>query len=200
MFGKLFPCKECNAGAIAGATGLNPLEREIRFADIETDGRPGAAKMLDAARAFVNGGCRGFLTIHGDYGNGKSTMLKAIVNEAVAKGVSARYITMTEVMAYAREAFQSQKAGDTDYGRITDLAKVHVLAIDEVDKARVSDYAYEVQSHLFDFRYRNAYEVGTILAWNGDFKQVELPSVLSRLTQYPVIHNTDTDMRPLLAE
>lgn len=200
MFGKLFPCKECNAGAIAGATGLNPIERDIRFVDIETDGRPGAGRMVTAARAFVDGGCRGFLTVHGGFGNGKSTLLKAIVNEAVTKGMSARYITMTEVMAYAREAFQSQKAGDTDYGRITYLAKVQVLAIDEVDKARMSEYAYEVQSHLFDFRYRNAHEVGTVLAWNGEFAQIDLPSVLSRLSQYQVIKNDDPDMRPFLAE
>lgn len=198
MFGKLFPCAACNKDAVAGSTGLNPVEREIRFADIVTDGRPGAAKMLKAARQFVQDGCTGFLTIHGGYGNAKTTLLKAIVNECVSKGLSARYITMTEVMAYAREAFESQKQGDTDYGRITDLAKVHVLVIDEVDKARVTEYAREVQVHLFDARYRKSHAVGTVVAWNGDFDNIDLPSVLSRLSQFVVVKNDDPDMRPLL--
>lgn len=176
------------------------MEREIRFADIVTDGRPGAAKMLKAARQFVQDGCTGFLTIHGGYGNAKTTLLKAIVNECVSTGLSARYITMTEVMAYAREAFESQKQGDTDYGRITDLAKVHVLVIDEMDKARVTEYAREVQVHLFDARYRKSHAVGTVVAWNGEFDGIDLPSVLSRLSQFVVVRNDDPDMRPLLGD
>ena len=200
MFGKLFPCATCNKDAVAGSTGLNPVEREIRFADIETDERPGAAKMLKAARQFIADDCTGFLTVHGGYGNAKTTLLKAIVNECVSKGLSARYITMTEVMAYAREAFESQKQGDTDYGRITDLAKLHVLAIDEVDKARFTEYAREVQVHLFDARYRNSHAVGTVVAWNGDFHSIDLPSVLSRLSQFVVVENNDKDMRPLLGD
>lgn len=200
MFGKLFPCATCNKDAVAGSTGLNPVEREIRFADIVTDDRPGAAKMLKAARQFITDGCTGFLTVHGGYGNAKTTLLKAIVNECVSKGLSARYITMTEVMAYAREAFESHKQGDTDYGRITDLAKVHVLVIDEVDKARFTEYAREVQVHLFDARYRNSHAVGTVVAWNGDFHSIDLPSVLSRLSQFVVVENNDKDMRPLLGD
>lgn len=200
MFGKLFPCATCNKDAVAGSTGLNPVEREIRFADIVTDNRPGAEKMLKAALQFIQEGCTGFLTVHGGYGNAKTTLLKAIVNECVSKGLSARYITMTEVMAYAREAFESQKQGDTDYGRIIELAKVHVLAIDEVDKARFTEYAREVQVHLFDARYRNSHAVGTVAAWNGDFHSIDLPSVLSRLSQFVVVENNDKDMRPLLGD
>jgi DNA replication protein DnaC len=183
---------------VALSTGLNPVERKITFANIETDGRPGAAKMLKAAQEFMQNGRNGFLTIHGDFGNGKTTVLKAIVNECVMKGISARYITMTEVMNYAREAFESLKAGDTDYGRITELAKVPVLVIDELDKARVTEYAREVQTHLFDMRYRNSHALGTVVAWNGAFEDIELPWVRSRLSQFVVVENADKDMRPLL--
>ena len=198
LFGQLFPCGTCNKDAVALSTGLNPVERKITFANIETDGRPGAAKMLKAAQAFMQNGRNGFLTIHGNFGNGKTTVLKAIVNECVMKGISARYITMTEVMNYAREAFESLKAGDTDYGRITELAKVPVLVIDELDKARVTEYAREVQTHLFDMRYRNSHALGTVVAWNGAFEDIELPWVRSRLSQFVVVENADKDMRPLL--
>lgn len=180
------------------ASGLNPLERKITFADIETQGRPGAAKMMSAAQRFIAGGRRGLLTVHGGFGNGKSTLLKAIVNDCVTAGVEARYITMTEVMVYAREAFDSQQQGDSDYGRIAKLAKTTVLVIDELDKARVSDYAREVQTHLFDVRYRNVHQLGTVVAWNGRFDAIDLPWVRSRLSEYPVVENSDADMRPLI--
>lgn len=198
QFGRLFPCPKCNKDGVAKSTGLNPVEREIRLEEIVTQDRPGAARMVASAREFLENGCTGFLTVHGGYGNAKTTLLKAIVNECVERGLSARYITMTEVMAYAREAFESQLQGDTDYGRITDLARVQVLAIDELDKARVSEYAREVQVHLFDARYRRSHLLGTVAAWNGDFHAIDLPSVLSRLSQFVVVENNDRDMRPLL--
>jgi DNA replication protein DnaC len=197
-FGKYFPCTTCNKDAVTWNSGLNPQERKVTFDEIETVNRPGAANMLNAARTFLSGNCRGFLTIHGGYGNGKSTTLKALVNQCLSIGIEARYITMTEVMVYAREAFESEKAGDTDYGRISKLAAIHVLVIDEMDKARVTDYAREVQTHLFDVRYRNAETLGTVVAWNGAFEAIDLPWVRSRLSEYPVILNKDADMRPLL--
>lgn len=153
--------------------------------------------MLQAARNFVEKQA-GFLTVYGPYGNGKTTILKAIVNECVELGIPAKYVTMTEVMNYARDAFESEKAGDTDYGRITDLAKYKILVIDEVDKARVTDYAKEVQTHLFDVRYRKAHELGTVVAWNGSFESLDLPWVRSRLSQFVVVENRDSDMRPAL--
>lgn len=174
------------------------MERNVRFADLVVDGRPGASAMLDAAQAFIRGGRVGFLTIHGGYGNGKSTLLKAIVNDCIEQCVDVRYVTMTEVMVYAREAFDSEQRGDTDYGRIARIASIPVLIVDEVEKARVTDYAREVQTHLFDVRYRRSHELGTIVAWNGDFEALDLPWVRSRLSQFPVVFNNDRDMRPLL--
>lgn len=195
-FGRVVPCPECNTAEVTA--GLNPQERGIRFADIETHGRPGAQAMLSAAMQFVSGGRKGFLTIHGGYGNGKSMCLKALVNDCIANSVDVRYITMTEVMVYAREAFESEQRGDTDYGRIARLAFTQVLVIDELDKARVTDYAREVQTHLFDTRYRNSHMLGTVVAWNGRFETLDLPWVRSRLSEYTVVENNDADMRPLL--
>lgn len=198
MFGKLFPCPTCNADAVTIRSGLNEMERKVRMQDVITVGRPGTAKMVNAATDWISNGCKGFLTIHGGVGNGKSTVLKAIVNDCVERGMDVRYVTMTDVMAYAREAFSSDMKGDSDLGRIRDLANTQVLVIDEMDKARLSDYAREIQTHLFDARYRSAHKLGTVVTWNGGFDAIDLPWVLSRLSQYPVVENNDKDMRPLL--
>lgn len=197
-FGKNFPCPSCNAEAVTYNSGLNQLERRVCLEDLVVAGRPGAGKMVNAAMQFITNGCHGFLTFHGGYGNGKSTAMIAMVNECLKRKIDAKYITMTEVMVYAREAFESEKVGDTDYGRISKLAGVHVLFIDEIDKARVTDYAREVQTHLFDVRYRNADRLGTVVAWNGGFDALDLPWVRSRLSEYMVVENLDADMRPML--
>jgi DNA replication protein DnaC len=201
-FGKIFPCPKCNHEGIIRASGLNPQERTITLGAIRTDGRPGADQMVRAATGFVDGGLKGFLSIYGGFGNGKTTTLKAIVNACISAGIEARYMTMTEVMVYAREAFESQQAGDTDYGRIGRLATTRVLCIDELDKARITDYAREVQTHLFDVRYRRAHELGTVVVWNGGINTVKdvLPWVVSRLSEYPMIENTDKDYRPVVKE
>jgi chromosomal replication initiation ATPase DnaA len=195
-FGKAVPCPVCNvADALCG---LYPNERKIEFADIDVNGRPGARSMLDAARKFIADGRTGFLTVHGGFGNGKSTLLKAIVNDCIAARVDVRYISMIDVMAFAREAFESEQRGDSDYGRIMKLARTQVLVIDEVDKARVTEYAREVQTHLFEQRYRQSLVLGTVLAWNGGFDDLDLPWVRSRLSEFAVVENNDADLRPYL--
>ena len=170
------------------------------MSDVITDGRPGAARMVSAAKEFIANGCTGFLAIHGGVGNAKSTVLKAIVNDCVERGMDVRYVTMTDVMAYAREAFSSEIKGDSDLGRIRDLANTQVLVIDEMDKARLSDYAREIQTHLFGARYRNAHKLGTVVTWNGGFDAIDLPWVPSRLSEFMVVENNDADMRPLLGQ
>jgi DNA replication protein DnaC len=156
--------------------------------------------MLSAAEEFIAEGRTGFLAIHGGYGNAKSMCLKALVNDCIDHQVEVRYITMTEVMMYAREAFDSEQRGDTDYGRIARLASIQVLVIDELDKARITEYAREVQTHLFDKRYRFSHLLGTVVAWNGRFEALDLPWVRSRLSEFLVVENKDADMRPLLGD
>lgn len=198
MFGRILPCTLCNAQEADERSGLNSEERKIRFEDIETGGRPGAAAMLRAARAFITAGRTGFLSVHGDFGNGKSTLLKALVNDCLANGIEAQYVTMTKVMMSVREAFSSGLTGDSDYSRVTKLARVRVLVIDECEKGRMSEHAREIQTHLFDERYRASFQLGTVLAWNGGFEAFELPWVRSRLSEFLVVQNSDADMRPLI--
>ena len=197
-FGRYFPCSVCNSAAVDYSSGLNPEERQVRFDDLETIGRPGATEMSAAAREFMSMNRVGFLSVYGGYGNGKSTLLKAIVNDCIACGIEAQYITMTNVMMYIRDAFNSGLTGDSDYSRVTKLARVRVLVIDECEKGRMSEHAREIQTHLFDERYRASYQLGTVLAWNGEFESFELPWVRSRLSQFKVVKNSDPDMRPLI--
>jgi len=153
--------------------------------------------MVSACRRFMKSKT-GMLSIYGGYGNGKSTALRSIVNQCLSEGIEARYMTMYEVMAYAREAFESRQAGDTDAGRITRLAGTRVLCLDELDKGRMSDYAIEIQTHLFEVRYRRADVLGTVVAWNGALDTLKMPWVVSRVSEFEVVNNTDADLRPVI--
>jgi chromosomal replication initiation ATPase DnaA len=196
-FGKLYPCPKCNQDGITQRAGLYPNERVMSLADIGTKGRPGAAAMVKAGRALLEQQA-GMLAVHGGYGNGKSTFLKALTAELVRAGVEARYTTLAELLQYAREAFDNKMAGDTDAGRIKEWANLPAVLVDECDKVRVSEYAREIQTYFFDIRYRRAGELLTVAAWNGGRDGIGLPWVISRFSEYSIIENRDADMRPLL--
>jgi hypothetical protein len=196
-FGKLYPCPKCNQDGLAQRAGLYPNERGLTLAAIGTTGRPGAAAMVQAGRALLEQPA-GMLAVHGGYGNGKSTFLKALTAELVRAGIEARYTTLAELMSYAREAFDSQMAGDTDAGRIKEWANLPAVLVDECDKVRLTEYSREVQSLFFDVRYRRSAELLTVAAWNGGRDAIGLPWVLSRFSEGRIIENRDADMRPLL--
>lgn len=152
--------------------------------------------MVKAARAFI-ANPKGFLSIHGNWGNGKTTALMAITNELLKKGVEARYMTAAELLAFLRETFGGTTQ-ENDYDRMRSLSRLPVLLIDEMDKLRDTPYSRELQQELINIRYRDAREFGTVFAWNGKIDSIPWPAVVSRMKEYTVIENTDTDMRPLL--
>lgn len=197
-FGRLFPCPKCNQREIDAACGLQTHERSINLDDIQSSGpkHKGAAAMQRAGRAFLENPT-GFLSVYGPCGNAKTILLQGIVNACLERGIEARYLTAHEMMDYLKEAFDP-KVMETDIGRIRRLANVQVLCIDEMDKAKATEYAADMQQHLINERYRNAHILGTVLAWNGDLNTLPWPAVVSRIREFVHIENKDDDMRPAI--
>lgn len=196
-FGRLFPCPKCNQAGITARSGLLPKERDLSLAVLDVEDRPGTAQMVTAASELLKKRA-GMLALCGQYGTGKSTLMKAIVAETLKAGHEARYMTMTELLNYAREAFDSAKTGDSDVGRISEIARIPVVCIDECDKPRLTEYAREIQTHFFDVRYRGADTLMTVAAWNGKANSLDLPWAVSRFSEFGIVENWDADMRPLL--
>ena len=198
QFGKAVPCPTCNQAQIQIISGLTGQERKINLSQIDTIGRKGTAEAVQAARAFIQTP-QGFLSIHGKFGNGKTTVLMGIVNALVDKGIEARYLTAAALMGYLRESF-NKDSNTSDYERLHELAALPVLVIDELDKLRDTEYSRELQQELINRRYREAGTLGTVLAWNGDLNALPWGAVTSRLSEFVVVHNQDSDMRPLLGK
>lgn len=195
-FGRLFPCPKCNQPAVNAACGLNERERSITLENID-DGNGQATKIMKRAAVRFISSPVGFLSIFGTCGNAKTVVLQSIVNSCVVNGIEARYLTAHELLDYLKEAFDP-KVLETDIARIRRLASIPVLCIDELDKAKNTEWAADMQHHLIDERYRNAHRLGTVFAWNGNLETLPWPAIISRMSEFPCIANTDADVRPAI--
>ena len=174
------------------------MECGIRMNQIRTAGRPATATMVAVAQQFIRKPA-GFLSIHGGNGNGKTTVVMAIVNEIIANGTEAQYTTASAIAANLRETFKDGSK-ENDYDRLREMASIPVLVIDEFEKLRDTPYSREIQQELINQRYRHRDSLGTVVVWNGELDALPWPAVRSRITEGIVVHNSDSDLRPLLGD
>jgi len=206
-FGKFIPC-HCKANEyqarkiarLSKISGLLPEEMAITINDAALRGSD-TDKMVTVARQFV-AEPGGFLTLWGGYGNGKTLVLMAIVNELREKrGLVGAYVRFVDLINYVRAGMDTKIGGDRE--RYDYLKTVDVLAIDEVDKARMTDYAYEFRTAFLDDRYRLATtrRAHTILAMNTNPADSDFPrDIYDRLRdgRFTIFHNADSSMRPVM--
>lgn len=107
----------------------------------------------------------GWLTLAGAKGLGKSYLLAAIVNEAVAQNRLAVYITMSELLEHLRRAYKPGAEVDFD-GLWETIGRCDVLCVDEADKYSPTAWAEERVQMLVDDRYRDWHGLVTVFATN----------------------------------
>lgn len=187
------------AKRLAQIAGLLPQELELRLSDVlpRSDGS-GTAAMVALAKQFVEKPF-GFLTLWGGYGNGKTLTLQAIVNELrVEHSIVGAYVRFYDLLEWIRAGFARDAVHDarTRYERIKALP---LVAVDEMDGARMTEWADEFRRAWLDDRYRMAVagEAHTVFAMNADPRT--LPGdVWDRLRdgRFAVHHNPDPSARP----
>lgn len=201
-FGKLVPC-QCQQSEyrtrrlqrLAKISGMLPEEMVITLDDvIERDGD--TARMVEVAREFI-ADPYGFLTLWGGVGNGKTLVLYGIVNALRDQGREAAYVRFKDLLDFIAGGFKD----DSERRRYEFLKGVEVLAIDEVDKARLTEYRAEVRAAFLDDRYRLAWagRAVTLFAMNdnpADFP----PDIYDRLRdgRFVIVGNQDASVRPAL--
>lgn len=198
-FGKAYPCK-CKRDEIAArrarklqeVDGLREGERRLRFAGLDvTPANREAIVAVNQATAAQ----RGIVTLSGPVGTGKTSLLICAVNEAREVGVEAVYMTVVDLLDWLRKSFdrqESQRArrangevlGDDEAATFDEkwklLTTAPVLALDELDEFRQSDWAMERFHRLIDERWRSMEERLTLLATNASVRALS-PRVASRL-------------------
>lgn len=166
----------------------------------------GNQEMLKAANDFINTPA-GWLYFWGGPGNAKSEALIAIVNELNASGRGpAVYTTFTRLIDWMRDSFRERKAqekdADTDLGyiqRFNRILKIKCLAIDEMDKARSTEFADEFRFHFLDERYRQAVHGQTCTIFASNSNPNTLPEPLYdrvRDGRFVIVENKAGSARP----
>jgi DNA replication protein DnaC len=187
--------KTAQVARLARISGLLPEEMSVCLNDIALVGD--TAKMTELAHKFVAEPW-GFFTLWGGYGNGKTLILQAVVNEFRKRhGDIGIYVRMHDLLEYVRAGYASD-AKDDARARYEQLKSLPVLAIDEFDAARMTDFAYEFRTAFLDDRYRLAItrRAHTLFAMNSD--PATLPGdIYDRLRdgRFEIFHNTDKSMR-----
>lgn len=191
----LVPCV-CAAGRARAETwrGL-PLEAEGVRLD---NGRVRQIAVQDEARTAIRAFIaepRGWLTLAGGYGVGKTMLIYATLNHLADRGIYGRYVMMPELLNELRDAVGSDLYGE----RLRRLIQAPILAVDELDKMRDSSFVDDVLHAIFLARYRDRALCGTIIGYNLDGAARIPPFLASRIhdSRFRLVEMGTVDLRPI---
>jgi DNA replication protein DnaC len=196
-------CPVCQSGRISDwlrdNCGLEGRDLDVTLSSF-THAGPTAEKQeaFEVAAGLLSMGrdARGFVTLWGDYGVGKSHLLMSLVNGFCMMGIQARYITMTDFLAEIKNTFgdreNTQQAVEAAY------QDIQVLCIDEIHQVNLTDWAADVIFRLLDKRYTRRDHNLTVMATitapaNMDHK---LGYLKSRMRGGIVVQVGGPEMRP----
>jgi len=104
----------------------------------------------------------GVLALYGTFGTGKTHLLAAIANEALAKhGITSLFATAPDMFS----AMQQRISQNGDYHDLVERAsKIPLLVIDDVDKSKHSEFKEEIYFSIIDKRTKR--ELPTAISTN----------------------------------
>lgn len=180
-----------------------PATARARWADILPT--PARSYALAHCRDMLeNGG--GWLTLYGAYGGGKSYLATATANEFMHSGRSAMVLHFGDFLDAMKRAFSPEAPEDA--GELFERATtVECLVIDELDRFQPSAWAVGRLSNLYHRRYVARDTAATIWLTNAQPVSSHIPPgaewlgpLYSRISEYPVVHMCDADIRPALGQ
>lgn len=186
---------------------LTEREKLYRLDSIVTKNRSGTTVMVNACREMLAGQAS-MLTVWGTSGNGKSVALIAMVNEFLDRGIPAMYVPSYDLLNWLQDAFHANGdvKSESMYARLERVKSICMLAVDEFQGIKVTDWRLEQLRNIVDRRWRDGVDGRSfsIFAMNEDPASLEariwsrLRDGSNALSGKPVIENNDVDMRPLL--
>jgi len=189
----LVPC-DCTDGRARAAKWRN-LPREAHGVYLTNGGSVASQKAAHLKIAAFVADPRGWLTLVGGYGVGKTRLIYACLNHLADVGIYGRYVMMPELLNELRNALR-----DDDYGeRLRRFVEAPLLAVDELDKIRDSEFVDDVLQAIFLARYQQRETLSTIIGYNADGVSKLPPFLLSRIkgSRFRLIELGGRDLRPI---
>jgi hypothetical protein len=180
-FGVLVRCPHCSEEGrrvwLARNCGLEGPLMDVRLSgwsggdwpDLDEKGREARVQQRRAAWLALRGAVdarAGLLTLHGDFGAGKTYALATVCNELrTTMAVETLYVVLAGVLDHLRSLYAKNWDTSSYWQRLLD---VPVLALDEVTRFNATDWAQEKLFVLADTRYRRRTTHLTLFATNDD--------------------------------
>jgi chromosomal replication initiation ATPase DnaA len=178
------------------ACGLEETDKQLSAEDFRILPGKQAAHLAMIDLLAMRKTPSGFVTFWGTFGVGKSMLLKILVNGFRTVGLIAKYISLADLLATAREKF-GESAGSVE--NVIDYYRtLPVLAVDEVDRVNLTPWAMETTYRLLDSRFNSRGELLTVVACN--LSPLQMPENLgylaSRMRGGLVVEVGGADLRP----
>ena len=165
---KSYPCPICaevpDMTTLFDDSGLSMDESYWKLDFIED--MNGKENALSEARKLLSGTPRpnGLYTFFGDYGVGKSGILKCITSAFIKAHVKSKYIRAEDFLSEVRSTFSADDISEANV--ISKYSRYQFLAIDEVDRIGDTEWARATSFLLLDKRYNDRGTVATAMATN----------------------------------
>lgn len=109
------------------------------------------ADAFQTAQAFADNP-KGWLSIHGTYGSGKTHLAAAIGNYQAAKGIPPLFVVVPDLLDYLRAAFSPNSGMSLDK-RFNEIRNSRMLILDDLGTQSATPWAREKIYQLFNYRY-----------------------------------------------
>ena len=165
---KSYPCPICaevpDMNILFEDSGLTTEESYWGLDFIEN--MAGKENAVSEARKLLSGTPRprGLYTFFGDYGVGKSGILKCVTSAFIKSHVKSKYIRAADFLSEVRSTFSDDDNSEDKV--VSKYSRYQFLAIDEVDRIGDTEWARSTTFLLLDRRYNDRGTVSTAMATN----------------------------------
>lgn len=106
----------------------------------------------------------GLLLLFGDYGVGKSGILKSMTSAFIRTGIKSRYIRASDILSQIRSSYDNSSLSESTI--ISSMQRYGFLAIDEIDRIPDTEWATSTLFAILDKRYDARSRCATAMATN----------------------------------
>lgn len=170
VYSKTYPCPSCTDGSVAvralyKRSGLELSDSDLRIDYIDTMDGKGFALLASRSILASLPRASGWYVFYGQYGRGKTGLLKAIVAQSILAGVQAYYCRAADILDAIRATYR-ENSTESETAIKARYTNIKILAVDEVNRIPSTDWASSALMSVLDTRYMRRAQTCTLFATN----------------------------------